>query len=766
MMLLGYLMSLVIANGLTVPDKLLHATAWVRASAQGVGTGWVVDAERRWLVTNSHVVGEQDRVEAFFVVEENGRPITERSYYLENQKKLHEDGQAVRGRVILRRPSSDLALIELDKLPPGTGGLKLAEALPGPGQQVQSIGHRHDAEALWLSCTGEVRQIGRLTDGYFWRGKKLAENVPCLIAQLPILPGDSGGPLVNEHGDVVGVISGLRAAPSTAIAIQADEVRLLLTEAKKLQFINRDVAVEASTLVRKLTAATGWVRPTATEGRSAGFVIDRQRRLLLTTNSGAGSSDLVDVLFARLKKNDPVAELAAYADRTGLRQEGLLVRGLVVARDPKRDLALIELESLPATAEELAFAGEEPKPAVRLHSVSHPSGVELLWLYSAGVVRQTAHIELVTTAKGEPVKPRTLLLQIPHQAGSSGGPLVNGEGEVVGLLAAKEGAQQQLGYAITSAELKLFLESSRPLIAPKSASEHHARGMFLLARGRHRDGVASLERAIEKEPENVEFRRDLVDASYALGQSKAAQKHLDALLKLEPMSEEHRVRVARTLEPKFAQAIASFTIQKDRQCALAWLVRGSLDETKEALADLDEAIFLAPGLAEAYRRRANVHEKLGDDQKALADWSRAIELDAYSPEPIRRRAALYLKLNDPKRAVADAERLIELQPRDASAYRELERAWLARGEDAAAIAALVAALRWQPTFWNSLLEDILAAGAEMNRRWPDDPKKSEDWYRKSLGAAREYVDHEKHAGIDAALKSNEIEKQIRAMIKK
>ena len=740
-----------------VPDRLIRATAWVRTTTQGVGAGWVVDGKRRWLITNLHVVGEQDRVEAFFAVQRDGKWIAERQYYLENQKALHDEGRAVRGKVILRREKSDLALVELEKLPEGIAVLPLAEKLSGPGQAVHSVGHRHDSEALWNYAKGEVRQVGKLTDGYFWRGKKLATNVPCLLIQSPINTGDSGSALVDERGEVVGVISGVRwQAPITAIAIQTSEVRALLAEAEKKEAPASKPTATGTEVYRQLLKATCWVRPTATEGRTAGWLVDRQRRLILTTSSGAGSFDLVDVLFPLYEKNELVAEANAYADRIGLRQNGQLVRGLVLMRDPKRDLALIELESIPKDTGELTLAKKEPLPAEKVHVVSHPNGVELLWLYSTGIVRQVANVELVSLPNGESLKPRTLLLQIPHQAGSAGGPVVNERGELVGMMAAKEAAQQQLGYAIAAAELQSFLESARPLFSPKTAEEYLQRGKWLLSRGWIPHSDVSLVRAMTLADKRNRSIREVFDAFLRAGQLANAGA-VGELLEISPDTEDlPRYFVALSIKRKsdrVGKLCAAF-LKEDRKCALAYLARGMLTIDKDALADLDEAIFYDPQLIEAYRQRARVYEKLGADEKALADWSRAIELDPYSPEPIRRRIALHLKKNEPKRAVADCERLIELTPADAEAYRSLAGAWLVQGDEARALPALVAALRWQPNLRKAVLEDVIKHGHELAKRWPDDTSKKAKWYEQALAGIRSgCADTALHKQIDEAIAS-------------
>lgn len=756
------------------PDRLVHATAWVRTTTQGVGTGWIVDAKRKWLITNLHVVGEQDRIEAFFAVEQDGKLIAERQYYLENQKTLHEQGKAVRGKVIARREKSDLALVELEKLPDGVVALPLADTAIGPGQAVHSVGHRHDSDALWNYASGEIRQVGKLTDGYFWRGKKLAADLPCLLVQAPINVGDSGSALVNDAGQVVGVISGVRwQTPITAIAIQASEVRLLLAEMDKKEPLQPNPPANGTEIYRKLLAATVWVRPTATEGRTAGWIVDKQRKLVLTTASGVGSSDLVDVLFPVIEKNELVAEASAYADRIGLRQKGQLVRGLVLMRDPKRDLALIELEVIPKDAVELTLAKKEPQPAEKVHVVSHPNGVELLWLYSTGVVRQIANIELIGAPMGEAIKARALLLQLPHQAGSAGGSVVNEYGELVGMLAAKEAAQQQLGYALSTFEVDAFLKSARPMIEPKTPEEWVQRGKWMLAHNEIRKGDDAFW---------VAFKSDDADKSYA-----AVREAFDAWLRigeleravlLDRKKDPARHALLLVKQPEKLRELCRAILEKDRKCALAYLARGMLTLDKDALADLDEAIFFAPNLIEAYRQRARVHEKLGDDDKALADWSRAIELDPYSPEPIRRRIALHLKKNEPKRAVADCERLIELTPTDEKAYRSLAGAWLVQGDEAKAIPALVAAFRWKPVEMRKpILDDIIEHGRDLTKRWPEDSTKKAKWYEQALTAIRgASTEAEFRKNIDDALASRhkdwddlrwgaELEKRIQTLQK-
>lgn len=210
--------------GLLTPPLPLDACAWVRAENDGAGAGFVVDAGRRWLVTCRHVVADRAAVEVFLPWRRDGELVTDRRDYLGNRAALRDRGLLVRGTVLRRSDAADLALVELESLPPGTPALPLSAAPALPGQAVRVIGHRQDLDTLWNVTTGPVRQTGRLADGYPWRGPKLAVGADAVIGQWPTEEGDSGRPVVNARGEMVGVATALRrGSPLAAVAGSAAE---------------------------------------------------------------------------------------------------------------------------------------------------------------------------------------------------------------------------------------------------------------------------------------------------------------------------------------------------------------------------------------------------------------------------------------------------------------------------------------------------------------------------------------------------------------
>ena len=97
------------------------------------GTGSLVALQQRFVLTNYHVVRENEKALIFFPIflKEKGknRPVVERDTYLSGDT-------AISGKVVARDPKKDLALIQLEAVPAGAKSLPLAAEGPGPGQRL------------------------------------------------------------------------------------------------------------------------------------------------------------------------------------------------------------------------------------------------------------------------------------------------------------------------------------------------------------------------------------------------------------------------------------------------------------------------------------------------------------------------------------------------------------------------------------------------------------------------------------------------------
>ena len=612
--------SLVFAVALLLPAPLaaadrsdvVAACAWVRAENDTSGGGFVVDADKRRLVTCRHVVADRATVDVFFPWHRDGALVTDTRDYLGNRAALRERGLLVTGKVLRRHDAADLALVELESLPPGTKAVPLAATAARPGDALAVVGHRLDLDTLWNLTTGPARQTGRLALGYSWRGKKLAVNADVLIGQLPIEEGDSGGPVVNARGELVGMASALRRqTPGAAVAISVAEVRAFLAlDVPKAE-------PKAAGLADALARATVWVRPTATDAHAAGVVIDRDRRLILTSASGSGTADRVGVAFALRAGDTIVGEREPYRDPVGLHLKGAWRAGTVVARDPARDLALVQLDSLPDAARAVPLAEASPAPGDAVHAMNHPGGLEFAWVYAAGVVRQRGRVALGPGEK--PARVGTNILQIPAQAGSPGGPLLNDRGELVGVLSARESAQQT-GYAATTAEIARFLDVAaldRPArtvggllaraeaaggrLAAAVAEAFALRALDHAHAGRPADAIRDCRAAVAFDPWCTPARRCLVATLLETGDRAAAGAELD------------RAADAGPFDALLLARRAALSVERK--------------DWRKARADLDRILDVDP-VAAARLPLVGVLLELGKDDDAAAAVRDALRADA------------------------------------------------------------------------------------------------------------------------------------------
>ena len=170
----------------TIYASASPAVVSIRAG-NSTGTGFLIDADGR-IVTNSHVVGESDRVEVRF----------------------GSDGDSIEAEVRGTDPSSDLALAEIDpgKVPAGVKPLRLADSSDVQvGDLAIAIGNPFGLDRT--ATEGIVSGVGReiqAPNGF---------SIDSVIqTDAPINPGNSGGPLLDDAGRVIGVNSQIETGGS------------------------------------------------------------------------------------------------------------------------------------------------------------------------------------------------------------------------------------------------------------------------------------------------------------------------------------------------------------------------------------------------------------------------------------------------------------------------------------------------------------------------------------------------------------------------
>ena len=212
-----------------------------------------------------------------------------------------------------------------------------------------------------------------------------------------------------------------RAFVAVFVALSAS-----ISLAQQQASVGRDIYAKASGSVLLLTvvSATG-----DDVGLGSGFLVDRGK---IVTNAHVADSGRVVIQVGPVR-----------------------IPTKVEKQDSDNDLALLTIET-ELTLPSLTLAATDPSPGEQIFAIGNPKGLEKT--ISQGVV--SAHRD---------VDGRKLLqISSPISQGSSGGPILNSSGEVVGVAVGLLKSGQNLNFAIPVSVLQSFL-SAKPVLSTRDA---------------------------------------------------------------------------------------------------------------------------------------------------------------------------------------------------------------------------------------------------------------------------------------------------------
>ena len=322
------------------------------------------------------------------------------------------------------------------------------------------------------------------------------------------------------------------------------------------------------------------------------------------------------------------------------------------ATDKYNDLALLKVSAsgikpLPLGNSDAVKIGET------IYVAGNPKGLE--GTFSDGII---------SSRRGGYAKGR-LQMTAPISPGSSGGPVLNAKGEVIGVSFMILEGGQNLNFAIPSLYLKTLLALSgtaKPLSQGKpsiSAETYFIWGNIKYRSGDYKGALDDYTQALHLKPDDTEAYYNRGTAKIKLGQHFAAIQDFDMAIQL---------------EPDLAEAYYNRGTAKQ-----------NLGQHFAAIQDFDMAIQLEPDDAIAYNDRGNAKHHLGQYSAAIQDFDMAIQLEPDDTEAYYNRGLTKGKLGQHFAAIQDFDMAIQLEPDDAIAYLNrgiskalLKRTWAAK----------------------------------------------------------------------------------------
>ncbi len=323
---------------------------------------------------------------------------------------------------------------------------------------------------------------------------------------------------------------------------------------------------------------------------------------------------------------------------------------------------------------------------------------------------------IISSKRSENAKEH-LQMTAPILPRSSGGPVLNKNGEVIGVSFMTLEGGQKLNFTIPSEYLKKLLKQSK-LAKPLSQEKQSISAETYLLWGYVKYGLGYYVGAIKNYTAAIQLKPDDADAYYYRGLAKyelrqhtptisdfnTAISDLDTAIRLKPDYADaynNRGLVKGKLR-QYAAAILDFdtAIQHKPDYADAYKNRGTtkaeLGQYADAITDYDIAIQLNPDDVYAYNNRGNAKRRLGQHDNAISDFDTAIQLNPDDAEAYYNRGVAKAELRQYADAIADYDIAIQLNPDDAYAYNNRGIAKAELGQHAAEIADYDIAIQLQP----------------------------------------------------------------------
>jgi len=431
-------------------------------------------------------------------------------------------------------------------------------------------------------------------------------------------------------------------------------------------------ADDVKSIIQTTRQATAYVETNGASGTA--WVVDKNQRLLVTNQHVVTDAVMVYIWFPLYKDGKVVTEKKAYGEELGL-------RGKVLDTDVQRDLAVIQLrDRIPEEVGELKLSASSAEPGDALHTIGNPGASGgAMWVYTPGRVRAVFEKEWQDLDfKGRIVnwrKARVVLADSPVNPGDSGGPCVNAQGQIVavvshGMTMDRGRVVQAMNAHIDVSEVREFVDQTRRLMNPKTATEYAERAKRHLEAGR-------LDAAIEDLSQAIKLDRKFVEAYARRAKAFYRKRDYDTAI-----------------------ADCNEAIRLDETNADAYHTRGrayyAQKENDKALADFTHTIQIDTHFASAYNNRALIYELKKDGPRAYADYTRTIELAPRDDVARSNRAELLRGHREYDNAVKDAEAALDINPFNTFAWKV--RGWSLRdkGEFVAAIQNYTQALEFVP----------------------------------------------------------------------
>ena len=358
----------------------------------------------------------------------------------------------------------------------------------------------------------------------------------------------------------------------------------------------------------------------------------------------------------------------------------------VIAVDAEGDLAVLRIDPPPASIRPLVLEKTSPQEGESVIVVGNPLGLE-------GSVTNG----IVSAVRDIPTFGRIIQITAPISAGSSGSPVVNMQGQVIGIATLQITGGQSVNFAIPSERISQLqtapLMSLSELVVASGrnkrakAVQFFRDGLSFLSKDDCDKAVTYFEKAVESDANYADAWAQAGFCNEKLGRHAEALEASKKAVALRPSAESYfNMGLANYYLKQYKESIDSYRQSikldpfnaADANYALGLAYRDS-GKTDEEIQAYKQAIRLRPDFVNAFNRLGAAYvrvKKYGDAVEVYRQLSTLKPGDATAPNSM---GEAYLELNRLPEAQESFRQSIRLKPDFGKAYYNLGKCLLAMG---------------------------------------------------------------------------------------
>ncbi|MDP2922339.1 MAG: tetratricopeptide repeat protein [Candidatus Omnitrophota bacterium] len=274
-----------------------------------------------------------------------------------------------------------------------------------------------------------------------------------------------------------------------------------------------------------------------------------------------------------------------------------------------------------------------------IYNIGTPLGLE--YSFSSGIVSGKRDLSNI----------KYLQFTAPASPGNSGGPLINPQGQAIGIVTFLIQGGQNLNFALAINEIKPFMTNQIKTTFQEFVEKVSQAGFYFvqggdcLFGGDYNQAIENYEKAIQIDPNYVEAYNNLGYSYRSIGKYKQAITYYQKAIQIKP-----------NFIPAYANLGALYNQLNEYQNAKDYLTKG---------------VQIDPDFAELYNNLGYTYQLLNQHQQAMGYFKKAIQIDPALGSAYHNLASSYVELGNYEDAIINFKKAIELNPNDPVIYSSL-----------------------------------------------------------------------------------------------